>query len=73
MMIKLPIVLKGMKRSFYKCLDCGQYQSHDYIPYSISPNSMKFNPCLCQLTSHRTHRLKTVTEKEFYKGLKDKK
>jgi hypothetical protein len=64
MALKLPPKMKGYARGYYICLDCGQPQYHEYIPFGIG-RGIQANTCWCQITSNRTHRLKTVTRREW--------
>jgi hypothetical protein len=64
MAMKLPKRPEGYKRAFSKCLDCGKPQFSDYIPFGLG-HGHRYNQCLCQLTSNRTHRLKKITRAEY--------
>lgn len=64
MAMQLPKLPDGEKRQFYKCLDCGKPQFHDFVPFGIG-FGRRYNQCLCQLTSNRSHRLKKITRKLY--------
>lgn len=64
MAMRLPKRAQGEKRRFDKCLDCGKPQFSDFIPFGLG-RGQRYNQCLCQLTSNRTHRLKKITRKEY--------